>query len=74
MTATTGRAARFARLALAGHLELDDPDLAARQFMALLHADLRVGMMLGRMPSDAQLEASASAAVKTFLRAYGKRA
>ena len=67
-------AARFARLALAGHLELDDPDLAARQFMALLHADLRVGMMLGRMPSDAQLEASAAAAVKTFLRAYGKRA
>ena len=35
-------AARFARLALAGHLDIDDPDLAARQFLALVNADLHV--------------------------------
>lgn len=67
-------AARFARLALAGHLELDDPDLAARQFMALAKADLHTGMMLGRTPSEADIAAAAASAVKTFLRAYGKRA
>jgi AcrR family transcriptional regulator len=66
-------AARLARLALAGHLELDDPDLAARQFMALIKADLHTSMMLGIMPPEAEVEASAAQAVKTFLRAYGRK-
>ena len=34
-------AARFARLAHAGYLDIDDPDLAARQFLALVNADLQ---------------------------------
>lgn len=63
-------AARFARLALAGHLEIDDPDLAARQFLALVNADLQVAMMLGDEIDDASLTASARNAVRTFLRAY----
>jgi AcrR family transcriptional regulator len=66
-------AARFARLALAGHLDLDDPDLAARQFLALINADLQVAMMLGDEIGDAALSASAESAVRTFLRAYRRR-
>ncbi len=66
-------AARFARLAHGGHLELDDPDLAARQFVALINADLNMSMMLGAVPGDDALQASAGNAVRTFLRAFGKR-
>ena len=64
-------AARFARLAHAGYLDIDDPDLAARQFLALVNADLHVTSMLGEMPDEAQLQRSAANAVRTFLRAYG---
>ncbi|MDQ6433516.1 TetR/AcrR family transcriptional regulator [Mesorhizobium sp. LHD-90] len=67
-------AARFARLALSGHLDLDDPDLAARQFLALINADLQTAMLLGDDIGDEFLESSARQAVRTFLRAYGKRA
>ena len=67
-------AARFARLALSGHLDLDDPDLAARQFLALVNADLQTAMLLGDDMDDDFLVASAKNAVRTFLRAYGKRA
>jgi AcrR family transcriptional regulator len=63
--------ARFARLARAGEIELDDPDLAARQFMALIGADLPNDP--GYDVSDEQLEKAARNAVRTFLRAYGKR-
>ena len=66
-------AARFARLAHAGHLDIDDPDLAARQFLALINADLHVTSMLGEIPEEAQLKRSATNAVRTFLRAYGRR-
>jgi AcrR family transcriptional regulator len=66
-------AARFARLALSGHLDLDDPDLAARQFLALVNADLQTVMLLGDDIDDAFLVRSATDAVRTFLRAYGKR-
>lgn len=66
-------AARFARLALAGHLQMEDPDLAARQFMALLRADLQMSMLLGKAPTDEELQSAASNAVATFLRAYGRR-
>ena len=66
-------AARFARLALSGHLDLDDPDLAARQFLALVNADLQTAMLLGDDIDDDFLVASAKNAVRTFLRAYGKR-
>lgn len=63
--------ARFAKLARAGDIELDDPDLAARQFMALIGADLPNEP--GDRPSDEQLQRAARNGVKTFLRAYGKR-
>lgn len=63
--------ARFARLARDGDMELDDPDLAARQFMALIRADLPNEP--GETASDAQLETAARNGVRTFLRAYGKR-
>jgi AcrR family transcriptional regulator len=66
-------AARFARLAHAGHLDIDDPDVAARQFLALINADLHVSMMLGDQPDDERVRQAATNAVRTFLRAYGKR-
>jgi len=66
-------AARFARLAHAGYLEVDDPDVAARQFLALNDADLKISMLLGDRPDDASVRQAATNAVRTFLRAYGKR-
>jgi AcrR family transcriptional regulator len=66
-------AARFARLTLAGHLDIDDPDLAARQFLALGHADLQMSMMLGIAPTDEQHLEAATNAVTTFLRAFGRK-
>jgi AcrR family transcriptional regulator len=67
-------AARFARLAFSGYLEIDDPDAAARQFLALINADLQLPMLLGEPLSEDQLKASATNAVRTFLRAFGRRA
>ncbi|MCX8571331.1 MULTISPECIES: TetR/AcrR family transcriptional regulator [Hyphomicrobiales] len=66
-------AARFARLTLAGWLDLDDPDVAARQFLALVNADLQMALIFGDTVSEEQLEAAATNAVRCFLRAYGKR-
>lgn len=66
-------AARFARLAHAGHLDIDDPDLAARQFLALNNADLQMALMLGDTLSDDEVRNAAANAVKTFLRAYGRK-
>lgn len=65
--------ARFARLAHAGYLDVDDPDLAARQFLALVYSDFQMSTALGAPPTDEELENSARAAVRTFLRAYGPR-
>lgn len=64
-------AARFARLAHAGHLAIDDPDVAARQFLALINADLHMTMMLGGTPTERQVLDAAANAVATFLRAFG---
>ncbi|MER8429935.1 TetR/AcrR family transcriptional regulator [Mesorhizobium caraganae] len=66
-------AARFARLAHAGHLAVDDPDVAARQFLALANAELQTTFMLGGMPSEDEVLQSANHGVRTFLRAFGKR-
>jgi AcrR family transcriptional regulator len=67
-------AARLARLALSGHLDLDDPDVAARQFMALVNADIQAAMVFGESLDDEMLATAATNAVRTFLRAYGRRA
>lgn len=66
-------AARFARLAHAGHLAVDDPDVAARQFLALANAELQTTFMLGGIPSEDEVLQSATHGVRTFLRAFGKR-
>jgi AcrR family transcriptional regulator len=66
-------AARFARLAHAGYIEVDDPDVAARQFLALNGADLQLSFMLGLTPTEEEVRLSSTRAVRTFLRAYGRR-
>lgn len=66
-------AARLARLAHAGHLDIDDPDAAARQFLALANADLHMTFMLGGTPSEAEIRASARNGMRAFLRAYGRK-
>ncbi|MDG4879962.1 TetR/AcrR family transcriptional regulator [Mesorhizobium sp. WSM4884] len=66
-------AARFARLAYAGHLSIDDPDVAARQFLALVNAELQITFMLGGMPTEEEVLRSATNGVRTFLCAFGRR-
>ena len=66
-------AARFARLAHAGHLTIEDPDVAARQFLALANAELQTTFMLGGTPSEDEVLQSATHGVRTFVRAFGKR-
>ena len=69
---TNALAALFARLSLSGALQIDDFDVAARQFMALGNADLQMLLLFGETPTDAQIESAARNAARTFLRAYGK--
>lgn len=66
-------AARLAQLALAGHLDLDDPALAARQYMALLATDLKINQRIGRPTPGDEIDRMAREGTKTFLRAFGKR-
>ncbi|HWU61987.1 MAG TPA: TetR/AcrR family transcriptional regulator [Ensifer sp.] len=66
-------AAHLSQLALAGHLDIDDPTLAARQYLALLTAEWRAEFQLGRFPSEEECAGMAERAVKTFLRAFGRR-
>ncbi len=63
--------ARLQSLALAGHLAIDDPERAARQLIALVHADIQNAAEAGAMPTDREIKAAATAGVATFLRAYG---
>lgn len=64
-------AALFGRLSHSGVLDIDDFDVAARQFIALGNADLQMMIFFGQAPSDEQLESAARNAVRTFLKAYG---
>ncbi|RZS83450.1 TetR family transcriptional regulator [Phyllobacterium myrsinacearum] len=66
----TALAALFARLSHGGALQMDDFDLAARQFLALVNADLQMLMLFGESPTAEQLDNAARNAVHTFLRAY----
>ena len=66
-------AARFARLAFAGHLSIGDPDVAARQFLALVNAELQITFMLGGAPTDEEVLRSATNGVRTFLAAFAKK-
>lgn len=56
-------AGRLARLALAGYLKLEDPDRAARQFLALVTYDMQ------RLDED-ELMKALLANVRFFLRGY----
>ena len=67
----TALAALFARLAHKGLLQIDDFDVAARQFLALVNADLQMNTLCGATPTDGELESAARNAVRTFMRAYG---
>jgi AcrR family transcriptional regulator len=66
----TALAALFARLAHKGLLQIDDFDVAARQFLALVNADLQMNTLFGVTPTEAELETAARNAVRTFMRAY----
>jgi AcrR family transcriptional regulator len=66
-------AARFARLAYAGFLSIDDPDVAARQFLALVNAELQITFMLGGTPTEEEMLRSATNGVRSFLRAFGRQ-
>lgn len=67
---TSALGASLAKLTAKGVLEIDDFDVAARQLLALGHADIQMQVLLGEMPSDAELESAARNAARTFLRAY----
>lgn len=67
----TALAALFARLAHKGLLQADDFDVAARQFLALVNADLQMSTLFGVTPTEAELDTAARNAVRTFMRAYG---
>ena len=66
-------AARFARLAFAGHLSIGDPDVAARQFFALVNAELQITFMLGGVPTEEEVLRSATIGVRTFLGAFARK-
>lgn len=67
-------AGRLAMLGNAGHLRVPDPQLAARQFLALIGAEMSERTRLGtREMDDAEVEAAAAAGVETFLAAYTPR-
>lgn len=63
---------RLARLALAGHLKITDPVVAAEQFGALLTAPFDARSRLGtrKVPAKELAEVTQNA-VQTFLRAFG---
>ena len=57
-----------------GSLAIDDPGLAARQFLSLIKADthLRCLFDIAAVPPPDELERQVAAAVDMFLKAYGK--
>lgn len=70
---TTGRLADYFREQVkARHIVVDDPQLAAEQFLGSLRGNiqLRILLMAGPPPSSAQIDRAAETAVDTFLRAH----
>ncbi|OYO11084.1 TetR family transcriptional regulator [Enemella evansiae] len=64
-------AGKLAMLGNAGLLDLPDPVLAAKQFFALIHAELPDLTALGtQQASDRAVRTAVEAGVATFLRAY----
>ena len=50
---------------------IDDPDLAARQFLSLIYSDLQMIHWLGGTPTPDEMEKAAQNGVRTFLAAFG---
>lgn len=70
--ATPAIAAQLALLALSGELEINDPDLVARHYLALIQADIHHERLKGGPITDAIIEKSSVNGVRTFLRAFEK--
>lgn len=62
----------FKKLTAAGHLDIDDYEMAARQFMALVNADMHICKVTGHEPCDVELITGVRNGVQTFLRAFGR--
>ncbi|MFT4183570.1 MAG: TetR/AcrR family transcriptional regulator [Rhizobium sp.] len=67
----TAIGAIFARLHHQGVLNIPDCDIAARQFTALINADLQMTTLFGETPSETAIESAAQQGVDMFLRGYG---
>ncbi|MEV4207502.1 TetR/AcrR family transcriptional regulator [Nocardia salmonicida] len=66
---------RISRLALAGVLRIDDPELAATHFTALLTGSIDTRSKLGTHPlATPELRIISDAATTTFLKAFGASA
>src|SRR5690606_4110739 len=64
-------AGRLAMVANAGHLRIDDPVRAAKQFFALIGAEIaELTRLRSERGDDGQVRAAVAAGVDTFLRAY----
>jgi AcrR family transcriptional regulator len=69
----TALASLFGRLAHAGVLDIDDPSVAARHFIALVQADTRLPLAFGGKVGEEEIDAAVRSAVGTFLRAFRRR-
>ncbi len=70
---TSRLAAYFRRLTEQGLLSVDDPQLAARQFLDMCKTGIHLRMMLGdrTAPSPEEIKRNLDGAIKVFLAAYG---
>jgi AcrR family transcriptional regulator len=63
-----GLAEHLHRWAMTGELVIDDPDVAARQFIGMIEGDLhRRAALWERIPTEAEIAANIESAVKLFL-------
>ena len=72
---TSRLASYFRRLTEQGILSVEDPQLAARQFLDLCKTGIHLRMMLGdrTAPASDEIEHNLDGAIKVFLAAYGRR-
>ncbi|MDQ0475404.1 TetR/AcrR family transcriptional regulator [Labrys wisconsinensis] len=58
-----------------GELDIDDPELAARQFLCLAHADFHLdGLLLAEPPTSEERQRMIESGIALFLAGYGRRA
>lgn len=68
-----GFSAWLAHAAAAGELDIDDPALAAEQFVSMAKGMGDLERRFGAVPSEAENEHRIAGAVEVFLRAYGRQ-